>query len=513
MSESAQPPAAGTRPPRRRSLLLALRRAGGWIVLLALGAEVLYLLAANLLIKTPLLRTLINSHAHGTTVEYSSASTLWPGRVEVDGLRIRDQDYSTEWILMLDHGRARIVLLDLLRRRFHAVGIRGDGFQVRIRSRLDPPEATPGRLAFLPEIPGYPGPPVREPGERRKPPGGAKWTIVLDDIRVDPVREIWVDQYRYEGEAGLEGGLFLHVRNLLRIPRSSLAVRGGSLSYQGRTIAGGLAAKLDLLLHDCDLHAVHGKGILTFLSGAGDMRGVVPDVGFLNPMLNTPQRLRFEAGKGSMSAGLRVDRGVGEGSLRLEARSVRIVQPDASLRGDAVLDLRLARIDLLHGVVDFSGSRLSVAHGELKSPQGEARDWQARLVMPSGAVLEKHPPEGAWRALDGRLELQASEARPLYELMNVKCPAWAQRLLRMHDLSARADLLIASSRLEVRSFDASGGALRVRGTFRRKNRSNDGTMLVEAGIFAVGIDLKDGSATLKMFRPRTWFRERMEARG
>src|SRR5437867_10289460 len=65
-------------------------------LLLALGTLALYLVAANALLRTRLLRALINDGADQTFVEYGSAVSLWPGRVWVTDLRIRDRDAPSE---------------------------------------------------------------------------------------------------------------------------------------------------------------------------------------------------------------------------------------------------------------------------------------------------------------------------------------------------------------------------------------------------------------------------------
>ena len=58
-------------------------------VLLVLGGlAALYLLLGNVVIKTALLKRLANT-SPSVQLEYGSAYTLFPGRVHVDGLRLR----------------------------------------------------------------------------------------------------------------------------------------------------------------------------------------------------------------------------------------------------------------------------------------------------------------------------------------------------------------------------------------------------------------------------------------
>lgn len=112
----------------RRRILSILARA----LLLAAGLLASYLIAANALIWTRLLQALINEGPEKVSVEYSSAYSLWPGRVRIRDLRIRDRATAAEWLVALDEGRASISLLDLLRGRFHPTRIRGRGLAFRL---------------------------------------------------------------------------------------------------------------------------------------------------------------------------------------------------------------------------------------------------------------------------------------------------------------------------------------------------------------------------------------------
>src|SRR5262245_45585503 len=97
------------------------------IALALAGLYLLYLCVANVIIRTRLLRSWINDGSSSTHVEYESASTFWPGRAHVTGLRIWDRDRAVEWRIALDEGVAWIGLLDLLGHRFHTSSIRGTG--------------------------------------------------------------------------------------------------------------------------------------------------------------------------------------------------------------------------------------------------------------------------------------------------------------------------------------------------------------------------------------------------
>ena len=83
----------------------------------------LYLLAAQTLLWTPLLRHLINSHAPTVRIEYAFAWSVWPGRVHLREFRLTSQDWAVQWQLDIDRATTALVLQDLPRRIFHATSV------------------------------------------------------------------------------------------------------------------------------------------------------------------------------------------------------------------------------------------------------------------------------------------------------------------------------------------------------------------------------------------------------
>ena len=94
-------------------------------VAVAAGLLLLYLVAANVLLSGRVLRAKLDKGPEGTLIGWTSARSLWPGRVEVRGLRIRDRDNKAEWMFELDQARLRYSLLGLLRKRFDVRRVRG----------------------------------------------------------------------------------------------------------------------------------------------------------------------------------------------------------------------------------------------------------------------------------------------------------------------------------------------------------------------------------------------------
>lgn len=473
-------------------------------LVLAVGVLACYLIAANALIGTRLLRALINDGRDKISIEYSSAYSLLPGRVRVRDLRIRDRSIASEWLIALDKGRGSISLLDLLRGRFHTTRIRGRGLSLRVRSRLTPEEATPDRLSFLPPIPGFPDPPLREPGERAPLPTGREWTVRLDDVDVEAVREIWVNDYHYTGDATLAGAMLLHPRRRFEVFPTSLEVRSGTLRLSEEPLAASVRARLDAVIHAYDLRGASGSTVLRYLTGTGWGAGRIESLHFLNGMLNTPPTLRLEGGTGTLAAELSLDLGYGKGVLDFSAQGVEAVMPDTAMTGEAEGQLRLAQLDLESGLADFAGSHLEVRNVLVKRGGETPWPWWGRLELVAGD-LRTGPP----RVLYAHVDLRAQNARPLYRLLNARLPPWAEWLLKMEGVTATVDVALARSFVDVKSLEARGGAFHILGRYHAAKAVSDGAFLIDAGPLALGVGLSGGESKLELVGARSWFRDHM----
>lgn len=478
------------------------------VAITAIGAFSLYLIAANLFIRTRILRDLINEGPDQTWIDYASATTWWPGRVRVRGLRIRNRDSVSEWMITLDEGRASISLTDLLRRRFHPTSIRGSGLSLRVRSRLRPEEVTPSRVAFLPPILGFSDTPMRGPMEVEPAPTGREWIVRLENVDAE-VREIWVDDWKYEGVAALTGGMILHPRLRLEVLPSSLEVHAGLLQLRGKTVLASTTGRLEALIHPCDLREVHGNDVFRFLTGKGRTQGKIESVAFLEDLLDTRPRISVQRGDGSVTAEVTLDRGDGHGSLDFSARGFEVRTPDQTMVVEAQGQIRLFRLDLDKGTADFSGSVVDLRNVTVHKGDQEPWPWSGRLALPSAIVTR---PERQL-VLAAHVEAQAAGARPLYSLLDVDIPRWTKRVLSMKGFAASADVTLGPSLVDVKALDAKGERSRIQGRYHREGKSVSALLLVEAGPFAVGVSVSEGKTNFKWVRARSWFQGNRQAVG
>jgi hypothetical protein len=218
------------------------------IAMILLGLAAIVALAAwivpNALLSSDFIRSRINRDPERGWLEYETASSRWPGTLHVVKLRFRDRDPRAEWSFEIDEAEVTYSLADLLRRKFHATQVSGRGVVFHARNRLTPGQATPVKLRRLPPIPGFPDPPLLGPPKPKLPPTGKEWTIQIDRIALDELRELWIDGYRYVGDARVTGGFLLRPKQRAEVFPSKLVTRNGTLRSAADVIAGNMSATI-----------------------------------------------------------------------------------------------------------------------------------------------------------------------------------------------------------------------------------------------------------------------------
>lgn len=255
--------------------------------LLLVGTALVYLVGMNVFLRTHLFRDAIGSDPDSLLVDYTSAYSLWPGSIHVEGLSIRGKDSHVEWILRIDRCDFRAFLRELAYKKFHADHVRADGVSMRVRRRLD--RVTPETMSALPEVPGFEDPPIADVGPPPPPLTDATynlWSIELDDVVASHVREVWVDTVRYSGELGVVGTWVFRPLRGLGVGPASVDVRWLDVSYGIlEPWAAGVVGRLEVTIHPFDLQAVAGASILDQLTIRGDLGGTVRATNLANRAL------------------------------------------------------------------------------------------------------------------------------------------------------------------------------------------------------------------------------------
>jgi hypothetical protein len=243
-------------------------------------------------------------------VDYASAYSWIPGRVHVEGLKIRGSDSSVQWVLRIDKCDFSFAPLELAHRRFHASHVRGVGLTFRVRLRVD--SATPEHLAALPPVPGFGDFPHRKAGVQPPPPTDAEyrlWSIQLDDVDARNVSEIWTDTIRYSGTMRVRGRWIFRPMRWLDIGPAVVDAETLDISHGSRALARGLQGSIDVTVHGFDLRRHPGLQILEQVSTDLKLRGLLR-AGETLETLAPVSGLTFDRGDGPIDALIRVDHGV-----------------------------------------------------------------------------------------------------------------------------------------------------------------------------------------------------------
>ncbi len=203
---------------------LLVRRWLKRLALILLALAVLYLLAANLFLNTPLASWVVNRRPQRFQASWSSAWSVWPGAVWVRGLKLQGwTSNQVTWTVTVERGRGSIVLPALLGRRFVVSQFQGEG----VRSSV---LRGPGR--------GAPPEPKR-PDEKPRPP----WGIRIEGIEMSDVREVGYNDFRLTGAGGhAEGGFSVVFGHEFRLDGGRLVMPHSRL-WMGQEV---LAQDLDV---------------------------------------------------------------------------------------------------------------------------------------------------------------------------------------------------------------------------------------------------------------------------
>jgi hypothetical protein len=275
------------------------------------GLLALYYVAMNVFVGTRMFRAAVSYDPNALLVDYDRAYSPLPGIVHVDGLRIRGRDSHVEWLLALDHCDFRVSFTDLLRRRFHASQVEGDGLALRVRRRLD--SVTTVAMAATPTIPGFLDPPVSDVGPPPAPltdENYSLWSVYLDGARARHVREIWIDTVRYSGDVLIAGSWFFRPMRWLTVEPASIEMHPLDVSFgEVEPWVKGASGTLRVAVHPTDLVATPSSALVGRVSIHGDVGG---EVVLSNPLNRLVEGAHWAPAAARFDARIDVDRGVVE---------------------------------------------------------------------------------------------------------------------------------------------------------------------------------------------------------
>lgn len=269
---------------------MAERRAPRWrnwtrrglaAALVLVGAAATVLVFGNILLNFTL-PAVINRNPERLRIDYAIAWMVVPGRLEVRGLRIRNQGATDQWQVSAERASGTVSVPELFERRFRAEDVRARGVSFRYQRRLD--AVTTGLTAT---------------------PLARRWLVALDDIEAEDVHEIWIGDYRLVGDASAVGdvslgGPYVDVDGVLEVGNMRADLGDAPVA---ESIVGDIHVRLDGLDRDnLGTDRLHAVNATTRIDAD------VQDLRFLDFYLATIPWLSL-AGVGHVTADVQLDDG------------------------------------------------------------------------------------------------------------------------------------------------------------------------------------------------------------
>ncbi len=475
---------AGSGGTGRARVARRVARIAAIAIVAALAA---YLVGMNVLLRTRLFRNAITSTSGSLLVEYRTAYSLFPGRIHVEGLTIRGRDGSVEWILLLDRCDFRVSFAALARRRFHASHVNGDGLSLRIRLRKEA-MGSPEEMAALPPVPGFLDPPLKDVGPPPAPLTDANynlWSIQLDDVDANHVRELWIDTVRYAGDLEIRGRWLFRPLRWLDVGPATILLRALDGGYG--TIEPwltGATGELVATVHPFALQEVDGAAILDQVSIDGTVRGTLRTANILGRVLDAQPSdgaPAVRADDAGIDAQIRLERGVWRSGTRVQVDRLSMATRSGAGTVEGAMTAEV-RVD------DGGMGHLTVAATDFRATKGTSetvaravdvslasRDLDLGLVGSGFDLTGSVEAQGFLGRVEGttltapRLSLAATAARfrpgdePLAGALMISADALS---VGRQDVTATTDLLatvaVSRHRSPTDRIDLSGSEVRLR---------------------------------------------------
>ena len=416
--------------------------------------ELIYVFAANSLLRTDLLTDLINRKPEKTHISWDSAASWLPGFATVEGFTLRSQTKKDQVYVHVADANARISLVKLLLKTIHIRGVDAKNVDFRYRERLDSPRRTEGQdgplepppdVDYYPEIPGYTNPPDPKPEDlyprkKKKRP----WTISITGADVKGPVKIALNGFRLEGDGSVGGGVTVKPRETITIHRGRLRLDSTTVSFGPEVVTDNLSIHSDLRFETFPARGAKLTDVIGGISGELRVAGRLSERAAVSHEI-TPGITTF--GAGVVGADLKFKKAVlragSHYTLVSNAFHVRIMGLDAS--GSARIEGSTVR----EGGEHVTSARITFGDFEFVDADNET----ARIT---GSGLEVN---ARWHGFSVAERVPASHA-------TVELPQTV-----VHDVSVFNGLLPGDSALSFQS-----GTGEIEATLEVNDRIADGTV-------------------------------------
>lgn len=300
------------------------------VTLVLLALELVYLVVANIALKTSLIKRGVAT-ADGIYLEYVSAFSWLPGRARVSDLSLRVEDYNVQSLLKIEGAELDVGLDELLHKRFHVFRLRADGVSFLMRHKVHEANGHGERLAAFPKIAGFADPPlyVGTPSPPIPDDQYDLWQVQIEDV-VARAKELWILEYRYQGDAEARGSFLVRPARLVQVDPGRLELRSGTLTLGPHVVARSVKGNLSVSVPNLQVQKVEGAAVFREVSVQAHLDLAQGELDFIDAY-REPAGPSVR-GAAAWSVRARVQRGV--------------VQPGTVLGGDAsVLAVTVASPD------------------------------------------------------------------------------------------------------------------------------------------------------------------------
>jgi hypothetical protein len=331
------------------------------------GLELIYLIAANIVLQTGLVRKAAES-AQGLKIAYGTAYSLLPGRMSVRELLLRFEDYNVQFQLTISRAEFDLSLHELVLRKFHVLGLRAKDVVFLFRHKVQSIENNEPRLAAFPRIEGYEDPPLY----RGKPPPAVSdeaarelWEIHVEDI-VAIATELWLLEHRFRGRAEARGAFLLRPARWVEVTPGTIQLASGSLTAGVHRVAESVKGSVSCSVPGFDVRSAPGMQVFRHLSARADLQLSGGALDFVN-LYTEPQFGLSLTGSQRSEAHVRLEGGVlmPETLVRMHADAGRISFGPVELAGQLSATLERdtkkagvnLRVEALHSTLETRAPR------------------------------------------------------------------------------------------------------------------------------------------------------------
>jgi hypothetical protein len=383
-----------------------------YALLVGAAFSVTYLVAANIVLRTRLLRDVL-SEGPDIQLDYTSAYSVWPGMVHVRNFSLEVQNSDVQLSVAADSGVLDISLHELLLRRFHATNVDVQGLSYRFRHRVGPEAVHTPRVAAYPSIRGFSDPPLYVAEDKpSEPPSSAVWRITLEDITAE-VSEIWVQEYRFVGAGVVKGGFQLEPARRFQVYSSSVALEHGELSVGDALATSHIELQANATIEATEVATFDPAVLIEHLSGRVALTANGLSLAAIDS--RAAERESFAlGGRGDLSVSASLTRGRldADGSAELQAKTFSLTAPFGKLSGVVTSKLTVKP----GGRLQWLTTCPSLALANATSEQGPTFGAPRLAIGLSSELL------ASWPSLSS-IELDAPQ-------IVVPSLAWAQRWMQ-----------------------------------------------------------------------------------